>query len=86
MSYVISGPLRGTGPEVTFARTDAIVAAELPIIIGRNGHFGLLFAALAVPLAWWLLYRSTTGFEIRIPAPARMPPATPACIRAGSSS
>jgi simple sugar transport system permease protein len=65
VSYVISGPLRGTGPEVTFARTDAIVAAELPIIIGRNGHLGLLFAAVAVPLAWWLLYRSTTGFEIR---------------------
>ena len=65
VSYVISGPMRGTGPEVTFARTDAIVAAELPIIIGRNGHLGLLFAAVAVPLAWWLLYRSTTGFEIR---------------------
>jgi len=65
VSYVISGPLRGTGPEVTFARTDAFIAAELPIIIGRNGHLGLLFAAIAVPLAWWLLYRSTTGFEIR---------------------
>ena len=65
VSYVISGPMRGTGPEVTFARTDAIVAAELPIIIGRNGHLGLLFAAVAVPIAWWLLYRSTTGFEIR---------------------
>ncbi|HEX5578136.1 MAG TPA: ABC transporter permease [Candidatus Limnocylindria bacterium] len=65
VSYVISGPLRGTGPEVTFARTDTFVAAELPIIIGRNGHLGLIFAAVAVPLAWWLLYRSTTGFEIR---------------------
>ena len=65
VSYVISGPMRGTGPEVTFARTDAIVAAELPIIIGRSGHLGLLFAAVAVPLAWWLLFRSTTGFEIR---------------------
>ena len=65
VSYVISGPLRGTGPEVTFARTDTFVAADLPIIIGRNGHLGLLFAAIAVPLAWWLLNRSTTGFEIR---------------------
>jgi len=63
VSYVISGPLRGTN--VTFARTDDITAAALPILIGRNGHLGLIFAALAVPLAAWLLYRSTTGFEIR---------------------
>jgi ABC-type uncharacterized transport system permease subunit len=65
VSYVIGGPLRGTGPEVTFARTDALIAADLPILIGRNGHLGLLLAAIAVPIAWWLLYRSTTGFEIR---------------------
>jgi general nucleoside transport system permease protein len=65
VSYVIGGPLRGTGPEVTFGRTDAFVAASLPDIIGRNGHLGLLLAAVAVPLAWWLLFRSTVGFEIR---------------------
>lgn len=63
VSYLISGPLRGT--VVTFARTDDITAAALPILIGRNGHIGLIFAALAVPLAAWLLFRSTTGFEIR---------------------
>jgi general nucleoside transport system permease protein len=63
VSYIISGPLRGTG--VTFSRTDPIVGADLPSIIGRNGHMGLLLAAVAVPIAWWLLYRSTTGFEIR---------------------
>lgn len=63
VSYVISGPLRGA--DVTFARTDQIAAASLPIIIGRNGHMGLLLAAVAVPIAWWLLYRSTIGFEIR---------------------
>ncbi|HYM53306.1 MAG TPA: ABC transporter permease [Candidatus Dormibacteraeota bacterium] len=63
VSYVIAGPLRGA--EVTFARTDDIVAAELPILIGRDGHLGLLLAAVAVPIAWWLLYRSTIGFEIR---------------------
>ena len=65
VSWVISDPLRGTGPEATFARTDTIVAAGLPILIGRNGHLGLLIAAIMVPIAWWLLYRSTTGFEIR---------------------
>jgi simple sugar transport system permease protein len=65
VSWVISDPLRGTGPEVTFARTDAFVAAQLPILIGRNGHLAVLIAAVMVPIAWWLLYRSTTGFEIR---------------------
>jgi simple sugar transport system permease protein len=65
VSWVISGALRGTGPAVTFARTDPIAAAALPVVMGRNGHLGLLLAALAVPIAWWLLYRSTTGFEIR---------------------
>ena len=63
ISWAVSGPLIGTG--VTFARTDDIEAAALPIIIGRNGHLGILFAAVAVPIAYWLLYRSTTGFEIR---------------------
>jgi simple sugar transport system permease protein len=63
VSWAISGPLIGT--DVTFARTDDIEAAALPIIIGRNGHLGILFAAVAVPIAYWLLYRSTTGFEIR---------------------
>ena len=63
VSWAISGPLIGTG--VTFARTDDIEAAALPIIIGRDGHLGILFGAMAVPIAYWLLYRSTTGFEIR---------------------
>jgi simple sugar transport system permease protein len=71
ISWAISGPLIGTDPVVgpscvvTFARTCDIEAARLPIIIGRNGHLGILFAAAAVPIAYWLLYRSTTGFEIR---------------------
>ncbi|HJT63196.1 MAG TPA: ABC transporter permease [Candidatus Limnocylindria bacterium] len=63
ISWAVSGPLIGTG--VTFARTDDIQAAALPVIIGRNGHLGILVAAVAVPIVYWLLYRSTTGFEIR---------------------
>jgi len=63
ISWAISGPL--IGENVTFARTDDIEAAALPILIGRNGHLGILLAAVAVPIASWLLYRSTTGFEIR---------------------
>jgi simple sugar transport system permease protein len=63
VSYIISGPLRGEN--VTFARTDDFAAAALPDLIGRNGHAGLLFVVIAVPLAWWLVYRTTVGFEIR---------------------
>lgn len=63
VSWAISGPL--IGESVTFARTNDLDAAALPVLIGRTGHLGILFAAVAVPIAYWLLYRSTTGFEIR---------------------
>jgi ABC-type uncharacterized transport system permease subunit len=63
VAYIISGPLRGE--HVTFARTDTIVGGALPIILGRDGHIGVLLVALIVPAAWWLLFRSTIGFEIR---------------------
>lgn len=63
IAYVVSGPLRGES--VTFARTETIGSAALPVVLGRDGHIGLLFAALAVPLLSWILYRSTLGFEIR---------------------
>lgn len=49
----------------TFSRTGPLGNAELPILFGRTGHLGLLIALLAVPAAWWLLWRSTLGFEIR---------------------
>ncbi len=52
-------------PNFTFSRTGPLGNAELPILFGRTGHLGLLIALLAVPAAWWLLWRSTLGFEIR---------------------
>lgn len=63
VAYVVSGPLRGEG--ATFARTETIVSAALPVIAGREGHIGIFFAAIAVPALAWLLFRSTLGFEIR---------------------
>jgi len=63
ISWAVSGPMRGAN--VTFARTDDILSASLPILLGRDGHLGILLAAVAVPIAAWLLYRSTVGFEIR---------------------
>ena len=63
VSAVIGGPLRGEN--VTYARTDDIHAATLPIIVGDVGHLGILIAAAAVPIVWWFLFRSTIGFEVR---------------------
>ncbi len=63
VSYVIGGPLRGEN--VTYSRTDDIVAARLPIILGDAGHIGILLAAASVPIVWWFLFRSTIGFEVR---------------------
>ena len=61
------GHLRGPsgGPQaVTFARTSD--SRPRPAHHHRrSGHLGILFAAAAVPIVYWLLYRSTTGFEIR---------------------
>ncbi|MDQ2673279.1 MAG: ABC transporter permease [Chloroflexota bacterium] len=63
VAYVVTGPLRGEN--VTFARTETITSAALPVIAGRDGHIGVLVAALVVPVIAWLLFRSTIGFEIR---------------------
>lgn len=63
IAFLVAGPLRD--PAATFARTVDVVAAELPVLVGRNGHLGILIALLAVPATWWLLFRSTLGFEIR---------------------
>lgn len=64
LAYLITGPLRD--PFATFARTVDVGHAALPLLPGtRNGHVGILLAAIAVPIVWWLLYRSTLGFQIR---------------------
>jgi simple sugar transport system permease protein len=63
VAYVVTGPLRAAG--ATFARSPDVGAAAQPVLIGSNGHVGILFALIAVPIAWWLLYRTTLGFEIR---------------------
>ena len=52
-------------PGFSFGRTGDLGNSVLPIILGTNIHSGVLLAFAAVPVVWWLLYRSTLGFEIR---------------------
>ncbi|MGI8872057.1 MAG: ABC transporter permease [Candidatus Limnocylindria bacterium] len=63
VGYLITGPLRAQG--ATFARSPSVGNAALPVLFGSNGHLGVLFAVIAVPIAWWLLFRTTIGFEVR---------------------
>jgi simple sugar transport system permease protein len=63
IAYLILGPL--LAPGYSFSRTGELGNSVLPIILGRNIHLGVLLAVVAVPAVWWLLYRSTLGFEIR---------------------
>jgi ABC-type uncharacterized transport system permease subunit len=67
VAWAILGPLRSAS--ASFARSADVGNAALPVIFGLDTghevHIGFIFPLIAVPLLWWLLYRSTTGFEIR---------------------
>ena len=64
IAYLVAGPLLAEG--FAFARTGPIGNAALPDVPGtRNLHYGVLLALAAVPVVWWVLWRSTYGFEIR---------------------
>ena len=79
IGFLILGPL--LAPGFSFGRTGDLGNSVLPIILGSNIHLGVLLAVAAVPVVWWLLYRSTLGFEIRSVGanPARR--ATRGCAR-----
>jgi simple sugar transport system permease protein len=63
LAWAVTGPL--AVPQSPSPVTYAVGNAAYPILIGRNGHLGILVAAAAVIVVWWLLYRTTLGFEIR---------------------
>ncbi len=63
LAWAVSGPL--DTPASPEPLTGDVGSAALPILIGRNGHLGIAIAFLAVFLVWWLLSRTTLGFEIR---------------------
>jgi simple sugar transport system permease protein len=66
VAWAVTGPLRARG--ASFARTPDVGNAGIPTIFGTTGHelhAGVLLALAAVPMVWWVLYRSTIGFEIR---------------------
>jgi simple sugar transport system permease protein len=63
VKYLITGPFGVSG--FSFDRTGDVGNAALPVLFGRDGHLGILIAVVVVPVIWWMLWRSTLGFEIR---------------------
>jgi simple sugar transport system permease protein len=66
VAYMVTGPWREPG--ASFARTPDVVNAALPVLLGPSGHQlhgGMFLALIAVPIVWWILARTTTGFELR---------------------
>jgi general nucleoside transport system permease protein len=64
IGWLVTGPLLASG--FSFDRTGDLGNSTLPILFGtRNLHLGVLTSIVAVPVVWFLLWRSTLGFEIR---------------------
>jgi ABC-type uncharacterized transport system permease subunit len=63
IGYLITGPLEAPG--FSFSRSAPLGNAELLTFFGTGIHLGVVIAFGLVPVVWWLLWRSTLGFEIR---------------------
>src|ERR1035437_4152444 len=63
LAALVSGPLKV--PHSPSPVTFDVGNAAFPVILGRNGHLGIALALLAAIFVWWLLYRTTWGFEVR---------------------
>lgn len=63
LAAVVGGPLKVPGSPSPV--THDVGNAAYPVLLGRNGHLGILVAAVAVLVIAWLLFRTTRGFEIR---------------------
>jgi ABC-type uncharacterized transport system permease subunit len=63
LAAVVSGPLKV--PKLPSPVTFDVGNAAYPVLVEPNGTLGLLIAAGAIVLVWWLLFRTTLGFEIR---------------------
>jgi ABC-type uncharacterized transport system permease subunit len=66
-SFLLNGPMRDPDPLNLSARTpDIAVSARIPPIFpGLRVHWGFVIAILIAVIVWWLLQKTTVGFEIR---------------------
>lgn len=67
ISFLLNGPMKDKDPNNVIARTPLIAdSARIPTIFeGLRVHWGFIFALLIAYLVWWMLNKTTLGFEIR---------------------
>ena len=67
ISFLLNGPMKDPDPNNVIARTPLIAdgARIPPIFEGLRVHWGFIFALLVAWFIWWLLNKTTLGFEIR---------------------
>ncbi len=67
ISFLLNGPMKDRDPNNVIARTPLIAdsARIPPIFDGLRVHWGFVFALLVAYFIWWLLNKTTVGFEIR---------------------
>ncbi|MFZ5808252.1 MAG: ABC transporter permease [Chloroflexota bacterium] len=67
VSYLLNGPMKDPNPLNVIARTPEIAegARFMPIFEGYRIHWGFVLAILVAILVWFLLWKTTLGFEIR---------------------
>ncbi len=67
VSYLLNGPMKDPNPLNVSARTPAIAeSARFPVIFSQYRlHWGFFLALLVALGVWWLLWKTTLGFEIR---------------------
>ena len=67
VSYLLNGPWKDPNPLNVIARTPGIAegARIYPIFEGYRLHWGFILALFTAYVVWWLLWKTTLGFEIR---------------------
>lgn len=67
ISFLLNGPMKDPNPNNVIARTPLIAesARIAPIFDGLRVHWGFVLALVVAYLVWWILTKTTLGFEIR---------------------
>jgi simple sugar transport system permease protein len=66
-SFLLNGPMKDPDPNNVVSRTPEIApSAIIPSIFGRfRMHWGFVLALVAAVVVWWVLQKTTLGFEVR---------------------